>query len=118
MQSNLCIKAKLASIRRNTTEEFLCYQCSVRFTVKYCMRMRNWVKECNRISEFQAGFREGYSTLDNVFVLMSLINDSLKNKRGNFFVFVDFKMAFDTVDRSVLWHKLQLRGSLSKCYRP
>jgi hypothetical protein len=61
----------------------------------------------NKIDESQSGFRAGYSTTDNAFVLQSLISKALSKKRGKFYVaFVDFKTAFDSVNRNRLWHIL------------
>ena len=46
----------------------------------------------NKISESQAGFCEGYSTIDNAFILYSLIHKYLSKKRGKLYVaFVDFR---------------------------
>ena len=62
--------------------------------------------ELNIICENQAGFRKGYSTIDNIFVLNSLI-DILKNKKKKLFcAFVDFEKAFDKVWRTAMGHKL------------
>ena len=44
----------------------------------------------SKISEIQAGFREGYSAMDDAFVLYSLINKCLLKKKGKLYVaFVD-----------------------------
>jgi hypothetical protein len=53
----------------------------------------------------QLGFRTGSGTRDNVFVLQQLIRKY--RKRRLFTCFVDFKMAFDSVDRSKLFDKLE-----------
>ena len=48
-----------------------------------------------KISEAQFGFREGYSTTDNAFILNSLIEKYLAKKKGKLYVcFVNFKRAF------------------------
>ena len=65
----------------------------------------------NKISESQAGFRENYSTVDNAFVLQSLINKYISRKGRKLYVaFVDFKQAFDKVSRGKLWSVLQKAG--------
>ena len=54
----------------------------------------------DKISECQAGFREGYSTVDNAFILNAFVDKYLSKKRGKLYVaFVDFKKAFDSVHR-------------------
>ena len=61
-----------------------------------------------KIHESQSGFRAGYSTIDNAFVLQTLISKILSKKRRKFYVgFIDFKTAYDSVDRSILWQILQ-----------
>ena len=36
------------------------------------------------ISESQAGFRDGYSTIDNLFILQGVRRKYLSKRRGNF----------------------------------
>jgi len=57
----------------------------------------------NKICECQGGFREGYSTLDNGFILKSINNKYLSMKGKSIYVaFVDFHKAFDSVDTYVV----------------
>ena len=62
------------------------------------------------ISNIQAGFREGFSTMDHVFTIVSIIN--LYEKMGiNLYVaFIDYQKAFDTIWRDGLWFKLVKEG--------
>ena len=54
----------------------------------------------NLITEFQAGFRKNYSTIENFFNFTSIIRIKLKIKRQKVFAFfVDFSSAFDSIDR-------------------
>ena len=58
----------------------------------------------------QAGFRKDFRTTDNIFVMKSLI-DKQKQMHGNLYCcFVDFKKAFDTVPRGLLWQVLEAVG--------
>ena len=66
-------------------------------------RLQGWPEMNEIIVEEQAGFRRGYSTTDNIFVLQSLIRRNLSRKRKIYAAFVDFKKAFDTVNRAALW---------------
>lgn len=62
-------------------------------------------KRCKVILEEQAGYREGYSTIAQIFVLYSLVQCMLcRNKL--YACFVDFQKAYDTVDRNQLWRVL------------
>ena len=66
--------------------------------------------------ENQTGFRRGYSTMDHVITLKSLIDIFLHEKNKLFCAFVDFKKAFDTVWRSGLWIKLISFGITGKLF--
>ena len=70
----------------------------------------------NLISGSQAGFRKGFSTTDNVFVLYALITIYFSLGRKLFCAFVDFKSAFYTVWRTGLWQKLQKSNIKGKIF--
>ena len=44
--------------------------------------------------------------MDHVFVLSSAIDIYLQNRKRVYCAFIDYKKAFDLVDRSSLWSKL------------
>ena len=70
------------------------------FTSIINKRVIVFVNIYDKISEAQFGFREGYSTVDNAFILNSIIERYLAKKRGKLYVcFVDFKRAFDSINR-------------------
>ena len=69
------------------------------------------------LGEEQAGFREGYSTMDHAFVLKSLLDIYLSKGRRIYCAFVDFRKAFDMIDRASLWYKLLLSGVNGKVFR-
>ena len=59
----------------------------------------------------QAGFRPGYSTIDNCFVLHTAICKALSKPKGKLYaVFIDFRAAFDSIDRDLLFSKLYKLG--------
>jgi len=73
-------------------------------------RLRNWVKNYNILTELQAGFRKGYSTVDNIFSLTSIARSYIDSgKKFNAF-FVDFTADFDSIDRRTLTYKLSNIG--------
>ena len=54
----------------------------------------------------QAGFREGYSTTDHAFVLHLVIELYQSVRKRVFCAFIDYRKAFDSIDRSLIWQKL------------
>ena len=87
------------------------------FTACINSRLTKFLNGMSIIGEEQAGFREGYSTLDHIFVLNELINLYLHSRKRLYCCFIDYKKAFDTINRAALWGKLisnQINGRLLK----
>ena len=61
------------------------------------------VRACVSICREQLGFQEGCGTRDNAFVMRALINKFRVSRL--FTCFVDFRMAFDSIDRQLLFDK-------------
>ncbi len=80
-------------------------------------RLNIFCNERNIINEIQAGFRPGYSTLDHIFLLKSIIDMFLWKKRRLFCLFVDYQKAFDLVWREGLWYKLVKQNVNGKILR-
>ena len=66
-----------------------------------------YLSETNKVkNETQAGFRQRYSTLNQVYCLKCII-DLFKGKKIKWFcLFIDYRKAFDIVWRKDLWYKL------------
>ena len=78
-------------------------------------KILNYYADCiTLLSEAQTGFRKGYSTSDNIFVLSSLIEYLLSKGKKMYCAFIDFKKAFDTVWREGLWQKVFKSGIREK----
>ena len=54
----------------------------------------------------QAGFKSGFSAEDHMYVLKILIDLFLINNKIMYMCFVDYKKAFDNVNRIQLWQKM------------
>ncbi|XP_055839011.1 uncharacterized protein LOC129906997 [Episyrphus balteatus] len=80
------------------------------FTSILQVRLRSWIESNKLLKEFQAGFRPGYSTIDNIFVLHSIVDFFLAQNKKLYVFFIDFKAAFDTIDRNALMYKLYRSG--------
>ena len=71
-------------------------------------RLSYWCDKNDIIEEFQAGFRKGYSTSDNIFTLMTLIQKYQSKQNGRFYcIFIDYEKAFDKVKHNELWKALE-----------
>ena len=58
------------------------------------------------LGQEQAGFRESYSTIDHIFVLQLIVELYQSVHKRVYCAFIDFRKAFDYINRSLLWHKL------------
>ncbi len=82
-------------------------------------RLAVWTEKNKLRAKGQAGFRKDHRTTDNLFIIKTLI-DQRTSRRGAklYCCFVDFKKAFDTVPRSLLWQvlvKLGVKGRILDC---
>lgn len=80
-------------------------------------RLTKFSDEFELITNAQAGFRKGFSTNDNIFILHALISIYFSFGKKLFCSFIDFKSAFDTVWRIGLWQKMQksnVQGKICK----
>ena len=84
------------------------------FTCILNTRLNDWAEKYHIYVEAQAGFRKGMSTLDNIFVLNSLILHCVNENKKLYAAFIDFKKAFDFVIRDVLWYELIQSGVRGK----
>ena len=87
-------------------------------------RLENFIESQNILPDTQNGFRKLRSTTDNIYILNHIINSKLHNGKKIYAFFVDFKSAFDTIDRSLLFKKLEklnvpeyIIGAIKDLYR-
>ena len=74
-------------------------------------RLSQYVEEMNILSESQGGYRRGYSTIDQAFVLHALVQKYLIKRKGRFYcLYIDFAKAFDCVQHNLLWYVLLKQG--------
>jgi hypothetical protein len=85
------------------------------FTAILNNRLTKYTEENLIIKNCQAGFRKEHSTIDNLFVIQSLLDIFSSQKKKLYCAFIDFKQAFDTVWRSGLWSKLLKYNINGKC---
>lgn len=77
-------------------------------------RLTLWLNKHNILTEYQAGFREGYSTVDNLYTLAAIAHLKFKENKKLYAFFVDFRAAFDKVSRKALIYKLYSTGVSTK----
>ena len=73
-------------------------------------RARQYAEEQKIIPESQNGFRPGYRTNNNPFILRCLAEKAHSIKKPLYVVYMDLKNAFPSTDRSTLWVKLHEMG--------
>ena len=66
--------------------------------------------ENGHLEEEQNGFRRGRSCQHHVYALTSLIREKLNENKSIYGLFVDFRKAFDVVDRDLLFYILKKKG--------
>ena len=77
-------------------------------------RLYSWAEENNKIDE---GFRRGYSTIDNIFTLQSMVQKYLSCPGGRFYcIYVAFHKAFDKINHNALFNSLKQKGLGGKFY--
>ena len=81
-------------------------------------RLEVWAESQGKLVEEQGGFRKGRSTVDHIFVMISMVEKALAKSKGKLYVaFVDFRKAYDSVNRNILWDVLRRAGTGEKMLR-
>ncbi len=62
-----------------------------------------WAETNDLRAKGHAGFRKDFKTIYNLFILCTLTEQARFQKKKLYTCFVDFKKAFDTVPRDLLW---------------
>lgn len=73
-------------------------------------RLKRWAVDNEVISDAQFGFKSDYSTVDAIYILQSLIERKIRERKKLYCAFVDLKRAFDSIYRDGLWFKLIKSG--------
>ena len=73
-------------------------------------RLTAWAEASGVRAKGQAGFRQGFRTIDNCFVLRALVERARAKGIKLYICAVDLEKAFDSVDRPLMWEALQRAG--------
>ena len=79
-------------------------------------RLQLYLEKNSILVEEQNGFRATRSCIDHIFVLCTILRNRKSLGLSTFLSYVDFKKAFDSVDRSMLLYKLSQIGVKGKFY--
>ncbi len=83
------------------------------FTYMLNQRLCLWLEQGSILTPAQHAYRRGHSTTDAVFVLNTVISQTIV--KGNVYcAFIDFSKAFDLIDRHILYNKLMGYGVSSR----
>ena len=80
----------------------------------YC-RLRERAKDF--VGTYQAGFVEGRSTTDQIFMLRQILQKFREYQIPTHHLFIDFKAAYDSIDRDELWKIMYENGFPGKLIR-
>jgi exonuclease III len=86
------------------------------FTSIINTRLADYLNETNIYSRAQGGFRKGFQTNDNTFILKTILDKYLGSNKKIYACFVDFQKAFDSVSHPILLKKLLEGGIKGKCF--
>ena len=74
-------------------------------------RLMEYIKQKKLILPNQIGFMKGSGTSDHIFLLQTIIEKVVKKGKKKLYVaFIDFKKAYDTVNRDILLNHLKSLG--------
>ena len=73
-------------------------------------RLKCFINSNGLLHEEQTGFRNDYPTIDHIFSLSFIVNIYLSEGKRLYAAFIDYKKAFDSINRVALWKKLVGNG--------
>ena len=86
----------------------------------YCSVLNNrlytWTEDSNILHDAQNGFRKGRRTIDHVTSLTTLIETRKLKRKSTYAAFIDFRKAYDAINRNMLFKKLCEIGISGKIY--
>ena len=81
------------------------------FSIILLKRFTKFMTDKKILSPNQIGFMKGSSTSDHIFLLQTIIDKTVKrNKKKLYVAFIDFKKAYDRVNRDLLLKRLKTLG--------
>jgi len=69
------------------------------------------------VGEYQGGFRRGKSTVDQIHIVKQVMEKCYEYNQDLFMLFVDYKQAYDSINRESLWKAIEKLGVPAKITR-
>ena len=79
-------------------------------------RLQIYLEENKILSDEQNGFRAGRSCIDHIFTLITILRNRKSMNKSTFLCYIDFRRAFDSVDRYLLLFSLSKIGIVGPMY--
>ena len=73
-------------------------------------RLKNFVVTNDLLCDEQNAYRSDRSCIDHLYCLTTVVRNRLRQKISTYVCYVDFVRAFDSVNRDLLWYKLENKG--------
>jgi hypothetical protein len=73
-------------------------------------RLSSWAEKRGLRARGQVGFKKDFRTTDNLHILRTLIEQNIHKRKKVYCCFVNFRKAFDTMPRDLLWQVLVEMG--------
>ena len=73
-------------------------------------RLQFFAEKHGLIADEQNGFRGKRSCIDHIMSLVNIVESRIKKKQNTFAAFIDFRKAYDSISRDLLWKKLATCG--------
>ena len=88
------------------------------FSLIILNRLEIRIQQTHPVSQNQIGFKKTHRTSDHIFVLKTIVDKIVKSDKNRLFVaFIDFRKAYDRINRTLLMLKLQRLGIKGLLYR-
>ena len=80
-------------------------------------RIQKYLEQNKLLVDEQNGFRASRSCIDHIYVLVTILRNRKEQGKDTFLAFIDYKKAFDSVNRDLMFFKLASIGIYGRMYR-
>ena len=120
------VDSKVGLKRGHPQFTFCAVGVAIYFTIMCCIakiyssvitaRIQTFIEKNDLLADEQNGFRANKSCIDHIFSLVTILRNRKAQGKATFICFIDYKKAFDSVDRNLLLFKLSKIGIVGKVY--